>query len=105
MYLIINKLQRHEGALSDVRGILFSNWDLRLRLFTLIFFLLLYKAFKSTEQFVGHVSGILGNVESRARVYGSEVRVVGAIVAPSDGDVHKKRSARRDASLAKNYTN
>jgi len=37
---------------------------------------ILYQALQRPHQFVGHVSGILGNAESRARVYGSEVRVV-----------------------------
>ena len=56
-------------------------------LFTLTFSLFFYEALQRPEQFVGHVSGILGNVESRARVYRSEVRVVGAIVAAGDCDV------------------
>ena len=52
-----------------------------------LFSLFPYQASKCPEQFVGHIGGILGNVESRARVYRSEVRVVGAIVAAGDRDV------------------
>ena len=49
--------------------------------------LFLYQALQRPEQFVGHVGGILGNVESRARMYRPEVRVVGAVVAAGDRDV------------------
>ena len=52
-----------------------------------LFSLFLSQAFQRPEQFVGHVGGILGNAESRARVHGSEVRVVGAVVAAGDRDV------------------
>ena len=52
-----------------------------------LFSLFPYKASKCPEQFVGHIGGIVLHAESRARVYGSEVRVVGAIVASCDGDV------------------
>ena len=52
-----------------------------------LFSLFPYQALQRPEQFVGHVGGILGNVESRARVYRPEVRVVGAIVAAGDRDV------------------
>ena len=52
-----------------------------------LFSLFPYQAFQRPEQFVGHVGGILGNAESRARMYRPEVRVVGAVVAAGDCDV------------------
>ena len=69
--LIINKLQRFEETLSDIRGILFFFLFLRLRLFTLIFTFLpflvflpfLYQTLECPEQFVGHAGGIPGSVE------------------------------------------
>ena len=55
--------------------------------FNRYFSLFLYQVLQCPHQFVCHVGGILGNAEPRARVYRSEVRVVGAVVAAGDCDV------------------
>ena len=52
-----------------------------------LFSLFPYQASKCPEQFVGHAAGIVLHVESRACVYRSEVRAVGAVAASRDGDV------------------
>ena len=53
-----------------------------------------YKATKCPEQFVGHAAGIVLHVESRARVYRSEVRAVGAVVLTRNGNVLAHVDAR-----------
>ena len=61
--------------------VIFQFFTLNFTLFTSHF---LYKVTKCHAKFVGYISGISFHAEVRARVYRSEVGVVGAVVAPCD---------------------
>ena len=55
-----------------------------------LFSLFPYQALQCPEQFVGHIGGIVFEVKDLVFRYRTEVRVVGAVAASRDGDVHNR---------------
>ena len=54
----------------------------------------LYQALQRPHQFVAHAAGIAVYAEAWSYVYRAEVRTVGAVAAPGDGDILTLEDAR-----------